>query len=199
MKNRLEHWTFFTAHCAWIIAAFATSPSCASRSAFLGERWYQGTGFGSDGSAFLRRSADGYEFQVSRNFDQGITVSIGEPNGPGYANNFEFVGTVGALMIGHYAGVRDWPGNAPGMRYSISTGAVTNFVGEFDVLEVEYGADGAVEKLAIDFLLSSPSIHIRQFDRGRLRINSALPIPEPSCSLLLIVGVIVSHCRRRRI
>ncbi|MDB5935910.1 MAG: hypothetical protein JWQ01_3254 [Massilia sp.] len=102
------------------------------------------------------------------------------------------------LAVGFYDNAQRLPFRSPtrpGLDVSGNGRGDNTLSGWFDVLEVSYGANGALDRFAVDF---------RQFDEsanqtgpslyGSLRFNSAIPVnpvPEPASSVMLLAGIAV--------
>lgn len=182
------------------------SASLESRAAtiFQAERFYaEQSSSGSNRYDATIEPEDGYDFHVYNNIPySGIAVQIlaNRPVPTLLPSLVDFSFETGApLEVGRVETIDDGPGNVPWVRYTLGN-AITNFEGYFDVLEIEYSPQGEVNKFAVDFFLSSPSIRERQFDIGRLRFNSSIPLPEPSAfaiSASLLLGILIA-CREKK-
>lgn len=114
------------------------------------------------------------------------------------------------LAVGFYDNAQRLPFRSPtrpGLEVSGNGRGDNTLSGWFDVLEVSYGANGALDRFAVDF---------RQFDEsanqtgpslyGSLRFNSNIainPVPEPANSAMLLAGIAmlgatVGRARTRR-
>ncbi len=183
-----------------LLATVFGQPSTSAASLFLAERWYEKPLFPNSGYEARLESTHGFRFSASQNalktmLSVFIRYTGDEPLSPGLPDRVEIEfypdGTLepGPAVYDH---VTDDLGPPPHLRYALSTAGVTNFVGQFKILELAYAADGTIASLAFDFLISSPSINVRQYDRGRLRINSSIPIPEPYSAPMLAAGTILA-------
>ncbi|NEV63155.1 DUF4082 domain-containing protein [Thiorhodococcus minor] len=117
--------------------------------------------------------ADG-TFNVSRNYDDGITVSF---NGDDWWTlNFAAPGEV-TITPGVYQDAARFPfqnGDQPGLSVSGSGRGCNTLTGQFQVLEVSYEADGSVAQLAADFEQHCEGDPAGLF--GSIRVNSDLPV-----------------------
>lgn len=102
------------------------------------------------------------------------------------------------LAVGFYDNAQRLPFRSPtrpGLEVSGNGRGNNTLSGWFEVLEVSYGADGALDRFAVDF---------RQYDEstsqtgpslyGSLRFNSTIainPVPEPANSAMLLAGIAV--------
>ena len=74
-------------------------------------------------------------------------------------------------------------------------------ISRFEVLEAEYATNGELLRFAADFEYVEGNSLGDPFATGRIRYNSAVPLPEPTETGLLAFGVfaIVASCRRRNV
>jgi hypothetical protein len=195
------NWSLRLSFSGLILLSASLGSSAAT--VFQAERFYaKQTSSGSNRYDAMIGPQDGYDFHVYNNIPySGIAVQIlsNRPVPSQLPSRVDFSFETGApLVVGRVQNIDDGPGNVPWMRYTLGN-AITNFEGYFDVLEIEYSPLGEVNKFAVDFFLSSPSIRERQFDVGRLRFNSSIPLPEPSTLTIgtaLLFGVMLVRKRK---
>ncbi|MBL8483972.1 MAG: PEP-CTERM sorting domain-containing protein [Rhodocyclaceae bacterium] len=155
---------------------------------------------------------NGFSFTPSRNFDNGVSFSINDFNtNPNFWEQrwwyLDFSAPFDApLAVGIYQGATRWPFQAatePGLDFSGNGRGNNTLTGSYNVLEVAYGASGAVESFAADFIQYDEGFQ-SWWNVGSIRFNSDVPItgvPEPSAPLLLSFGVaaVVAIARRRKL
>ena len=123
--------------------------------------------------------ADG-TFTPSRTFDGGTQVIFNGGAADFWTLNFSGPST--PLAPGNYEGATRWPFQSPtkpGLSVSGQGRGCNTLTGRFTVVEVVYGAQGAVNSFAIDFEQHCEGGIPALF--GQLRVNSSVPV-TPSCS-----------------
>lgn len=153
-----------------------------------------------NGETVLVTPVGGFEFTASRNYDNGVSFAVNDFNtNPDFWSTrwwyIDFVAPNDApLAVGTYLNATRFPFQAPsspGLAF-IGNGRGNNtLTGSFSVLEASYAQDGAVLSFAADFLQYDEGIQ-SWWNIGAIRYNSSVAIaavPEPSTSLLLLVGL----------
>lgn len=111
-------------------------------------------------------------------------LSLSLPTPPSWNFTLSFRPPDGELLVpGSYEGAMDAtrpspprPGiNVNGGPYAIGCASA----GRFDILQVEWGADGVLSRLSADFVQSCPAVAPGEL-RGRIRYRAASPFPVPS-------------------
>ncbi|MGF1526113.1 MAG: hypothetical protein ACFCBW_04885 [Candidatus Competibacterales bacterium] len=126
----------------------------------------------------------GGQFTARRNFDQGVTVGFDSADGRTWWTLDFAAPDEGLLTVGVYPTVARFPFQDPGQAgLSVSgSGRGCNTVqGQFEVLDVSYGVDGAVEAFAADFEQHCGGDDAALF--GSVRINSPLPVTTGATAL----------------
>lgn len=146
--------------------------------------------------------SDGFDFFVSRNFDQGVSFAIND-----FASNPDFWSTRWwyldftapfnqLLQPGHYANATRFPFqdvDDPGLDFSGNGRGNNRLSGFFDVLEVSYGAKSEVLAFAANFTQFDEN-RSDWWNRGSIRFNSSislLSVPEPHSLALFTIGAII--------
>lgn len=145
--------------------------------------------------------ANGWSFQVGRNFDNGITINLDGPPMPGTTVDYwrlNFAAPGDALLVpGHYADLQRYPfqeANRPGLEFA-GTGRLDNqAAGFFDVLEATYGPAGQVLSFAANFTHYGETI-ANNYAIAEIRYNAAVPEPAGAA---VIAGGLALLLRRRR-
>jgi len=157
--------------------------------------------------------AEGFEFYVFRNFDNGVGFYIND-----FATNPDFQQTQfwfvdfaapfdAELTPGFYAGATRWPfqqPDQPGLSFGGNGRGNNTLTGFFEVFEAVFDQDGTVLKFAADFTQYDEGIE-EWWNRGAIRFNSeipllASPVPEPASVLVLATGLMaLAWTRWRRI
>ncbi len=139
------------------------------------------------GETHLCTPEDGYSFNASLNFDQGVSVTLSGP--ATWYLHFAAPGDA-LLTVGTYLNATRWPfqdATSPGLSFYGGHG-VNTLTGQFTVLEVQYHPVGAaVWSFAADFVQYEDG-NLNTWERGSIRYNSLVPIPEPQLIALLGVG-----------
>lgn len=149
----------------------------------------------------------GFEFIVSRNFDNGISFSIrNDASGPAQSSwwYLDFAAPSGVpLSVGSYLGATRWPfqdAEKPGLSFSGNGRGNNRLTGMFNVLEVEYSPAGEVASFAADFLQYDEGIE-SWWNQGSIRYNSDIAIsvvPEPASHAVFAMGLIALFALQRR-
>jgi len=143
--------------------------------------------------------SDGFDFNVSRNYDQGISFAINDfAHNPDFWSTrwwyLDFAGPMNTpLQVGYYGNATRFPfqnSSDPGLSF-IGNGRGNNeLTGYFDVLEVGYGGSDNVLSFAADFVQYDEGFQ-DWWNRGSVRYNSSIPVtvvPEPVSSILFVTG-----------
>jgi len=142
--------------------------------------------------------ADGFGFFASRNYDQGVSFYIND-----FATNpdpqserwwsIDFAAPYNVpLQLGHYADATRFPFQDPpypGLNFSGNGRGNNTLLGYFDVYETLYGVHDEVLSFAADFVQYDEGFE-DAWNRGSIRYNSSIPIPEPSTLLLISFGLV---------
>ena len=135
----------------------------------------------------------GWAFDVSRNYDNGISFRITGPALPGTSVDLWFMDFSAPfdnqLTTGFYNDFQRWPfqsADRPGLAFG-STGRLDNMAsGFFEILEVSYSQSGDVLSFAADFTHYGET-HTDRYAIAELRYNSTI-VPEPVSSILFFTG-----------
>lgn len=146
--------------------------------------------------------ADGWTFVPSRNFDNGVGLSMAGPALPGTAVTdwgLQFAAPFNALITpGHYPNFQRFPfqdPDRPGLSFS-STGRLDNMAsGFFDVFEATYGPAGEVLAFAANFTHYGET-NPNNYAIVEVRYNAT--VPEPACLGAAAVGAVSLLLRPRR-
>lgn len=103
--------------------------------------------------------------------------------------------------VGYYPNARRdiWP-QSPGLDFSGQSRGDNDLSGWFRVLQCDLNASGNVASYAVDFM-QYDELATYAWNYGSLRYNSDIPItpiPEPTTSTLLLLGMLVIGSYRRR-
>lgn len=137
-------------------------------------------------------TGDEYSFTAVSNFLHGVSLTITRSNS--VIIMLEFAGPspeYPCLTNGDYFGARTYPHSgktgAPEMRFA-AYGTDDVLSGEFTVLEVSYGSGSNIDSFAADFVEYEHGLSNR-WDRGSIRFNSTIAVPEASTLKLLVSGI----------
>ncbi|MFO0018220.1 MAG: hypothetical protein ACK52U_16935 [Synechococcaceae cyanobacterium] len=130
---------------------------------------------------------EGFSLSVQGEPSAGLVFTIANPWTPDDSFrywNLHLAPPQGAsLAVGSYSNATRWPfqeETVPGLEFSGNYRANNWLTGSFDILELEYDADGTLS-FAADFLQYDEE-DINRWTKGALRYNSELPVsltPEP--------------------
>jgi hypothetical protein len=155
--------------------------------------------------------ADGFDFGVSRNFDNGVSFSINNFNDPTVPFQdqqwwyLDFAAPFDAeLAVGAYEGATRFPFqdiSEPGLSFSGNGRGCNTLTGRFDILEVSYAAGGDVQQFAANFEQHCEGGDPALF--GQIRYNSTVtvdPVPLPAAVWLFGSGIIglIGLARRKK-
>lgn len=140
---------------------------------------------------------DGFDFFVSRNFDNGISFSINNFNDPTVPFqdqqwwNLDFAAPFNAdLVAGPYEGATRFPfqdASEPGLSFSGNGRGCNTLTGRFDILEVSYAPAGDVQQFAANFEQHCEGGDPALF--GQIRYNSTVPVePVPIPAAIWLFG-----------
>lgn len=149
--------------------------------------------------------ADGFAFNVSRNFDNGVSFWINDfLTNPDFQQQrwwfVDFSAPFDAtLLVGFYDHATRWPFQEPenpGLDFGGNGRGNNALTGFFEVLEALYADDGSVLRFAADFTQFDEGI-AAWWNRGSIRFNSDIPlrtaqIPEPATGLVLLSALIAA-------
>ncbi|HSH95701.1 MAG TPA: putative Ig domain-containing protein, partial [Roseimicrobium sp.] len=158
-----------------------TAPSAAT--AF----YYNGVGYIAGGRSELETPAGGFTFSASKNYDNGVSISINSASG----STWWSIDTAAAgnvpLTLGAYVGATRFPfqdSGTPGLTWSGSGRGDNQSLGAFNVLDIQYGAGSTITSFAADFVqfdeLSTSSWNI-----GSIRYNSTVPVTYQSAPVIV--------------
>ncbi len=144
--------------------------------------------------------ADGWSFAPSRNFDNGVGLSMNGPALPGTSITswrLNFAAPFDAeIQPGFFPDFQRFPfqdPDRPGLEFS-STGRLDNRAsGFYEVFEAVYGPGGEVISFGADFTHFGEE-NPNNWARVEVRFNA---IPEPTSAALLLVGSLCALIRRR--
>jgi hypothetical protein len=172
--------------------------------------YYTGPGYVAANETVLVTPEDGFTFEVSRNYDNGVSFAINDFATTPFGQNrwwyLDFAAPDNVeLTVGLYTGATRFPfqqiyGSGPGLSFTGNGRGDNTLRGAFNILDVSYAPDGTVLTFAADFI---------QFDEGNeswwsagaIRYNYAPAVPEPSTWALLVAGIallVAVGARRRR-
>lgn len=193
------------------IAAHATAVMC-----FLGSESYTRAGMtetrftvvDSSSSSWVARGysdytvspENGWTFNTSRNFDQGVNLDLQGPALPGTVVTDWFMDFAAPFSVpitpGFYPNFQRWPFqdfDRPGLAFG-SSGRLDNMAsGHFEVFEATYAPNGDVLSFSADFTHFGETIPAN-YAIVEVRYNAT--VPEPSM-LTLALGVSTLMVRRR--
>jgi hypothetical protein len=153
------------------------------------------------GQTELITPADGYTFDASQNFDNGVSLSITNfPIKEWWYLDFAAPNNV-PLTPGTYLGAARFPFQNPGQPGLSFTGDGRGdniLTGYFNVLEVQYGSGNSIISFAADFVQYDEG-NMDWWNQGSIRFNSSLPIPEPRTLSLLCFAAMAALIRYKRI
>ncbi|KPK38103.1 MAG: hypothetical protein AMJ78_10510 [Omnitrophica WOR_2 bacterium SM23_29] len=141
--------------------------------------------------------SDGFDFFVSRNFDQGVSFRIDNlaTNPDPWSHKWwliDFAAPFDApLQVGHHGNATRFPfqdPSVPGLAFCGNGRGDNTLTGYFDVFEAVYDTNSEVTSFAADFVQYDEGIE-DWWNRGSVRYNSEIPIPEPSTILLFGFGL----------
>ncbi|MEZ5291435.1 MAG: fibronectin type III domain-containing protein [Vicinamibacterales bacterium] len=127
-------------------------------------------------------------FAAEENFDAGVSVDVDTTAGVNWHAEFSAPGDV-PLTPGDYPDAGRYPLNGPaepGLAIYGDGRGCNASTGRFTVLEVVYGAGGAVTRFAADFEQHCEGAQPGLF--GSVRVNSTLPVPVTVAPTALSVG-----------
>ena len=152
---------------------------------------FSGVGYISQNKSWIISEETGFTAQVS-NYQSIISFQFENNSQTGLSWSFIISAAQGkTLATGIYTGVERAGFNTgihPGLDVSGDGRGSTVVDGYFQVFELEYYPVGSVSKLAADFHQISKSSGIDTVT-GSIRHNSNIPVPEPSATLLCLIGL----------
>jgi hypothetical protein len=155
------------------------------------------------GRSLFATNGGGYTFTASRNIYNGVTVYVLPQFGNSFSMNFAAPGNV-PLASGDYLGVTRYPyqtATAGGLNFSAYGNGDNTLGGYFTVLDVSYGSGNSILSFAADFMQYDGG-DLAKWNQGIIRFNSAVAVPEPHTSGLLVCAIgtalLTVRCRRLR-
>lgn len=153
--------------------------------------------------------ADGFDFNVSRNFDNGVSFWINDfLTNPDFQQQrwwfVDFSAPFDSLLtVGFYDHATRWPfqdPENPGLAFGGNGRGNNTLTGYFEVLEAVYADDGSVLRFAANFTQFDEGIE-EWWNRGAVRFNSEIPlivaqVPEPATGLLLAAALLAAGTLR---
>jgi len=134
--------------------------------------------------------ADGFDFSVSRNFDNGVAFSIdnfNDPTVPFQDRRWWYLDLAAPfdaeLTVGAYEDATRFPfqeESAPGLDFSGNGRGNNTLTGRFDITEVSYGPGGDVLQFAANFEQHGEGDDPALF--GQIRYNSTVAVTLPAIS-----------------
>jgi len=200
MKNNLLSITI-------IMSAFVTAANATTALYYFSE---PGDWIG-QGETVWVTPADGFDFNVSRNFDNGISFDINNFNDSTVPIqdqqwwHLDFSAPFNAdLVVGPYEGATRFPFqdvSEPGLSFSGNGNGCNTLTGRFDILEVSYAPAGDVQQFSANFEQHCEGGDPALF--GQIRYNSLAPIdpvPLPAAIWLFGSGLIslIAFTRRKK-
>ena len=137
-------------------------------------------------------------FTTYRFFDQGVNtngVNI-RAGDEGRTLDLTLVGPNNSLpTVGFYDNATRFPfmGQGPGLTLISQAGGYNTVNGWFNVLQADYNADGSVRAFAVNFEQHGEGNSV-MWERGAVRYNSPIPIPEPAA---IALPILLALLRRR--
>ena len=160
------------------------------------------------GQTVLVSPANGFDFDASRNFDNGVSFRINDfaSNPDFWAQRWwslDFAAPLEAeLGLGPYAKATRFPFQEPhdaGLDFSGNGSGNNMLTGSFTVREARYAEDGSVIAFAADFLQHDEGWE-HAWVRGSIRYRSDVPldqVPAPAMPSLLASAAVLCALRRR--
>lgn len=162
------------------ITVSSTAPSAAT--AF----YYNGVGYISGGGSGLDTPANGYTFTASKNYDNGVSVSLQQ--GTAGEWDIETAAPANALLVlGPYLGATRFPfqsSNTPGLSWSGNGRGDNQSSGAFNVLDIQYGSGSTITSFAADFV-QFDELSTSGWNIGSIRYNSTVPISYPAAPVIV--------------
>jgi hypothetical protein len=135
--------------------------------------------------------------QTSTNVSASVTYNLGA-----YSDSVHF-GTAGDFgltivgpgltlpSVGFYTNATRWPfqGSGPGLDFTGPGRGNNTLTGYFNVLQADYDTNGQVASFAVDFMQYDEGFSA-WWNKGSVRYNSNIAIPEPSTTVLVLVGLL---------
>lgn len=187
----------YSARSAWLLGFFASISASVMTSTAAETRF---TVVDSSASSWVARGyhdytvspATGWTFNASRNFSNGVSISLSgpAPSGTTVTNWFmDFAAPFNAeITPGFYPDFQRWPfqnSDRPGLAFG-STGRLDNLAsGFFEVHEATYGAGGEVLSFSADFTHYGET-SMANYAIVEIRYNA---IPEPASLALALCGL----------
>jgi hypothetical protein len=162
------------------------------------------------GETVLVTPEDGFQFVVTRNFDNGVSFWINDFNSHSVSNRWWHVEFAAPndepLTVAQYQNATRFPfqsSDSAGLDFDGNGRGNNTLTGAFNVLEAVFAGDGTVLSFAADFVQYDEGVQ-SWWNVGSVRFNSSVDfpaLPEPSTPVLLAIGlvlcVLASAARRR--
>ena len=165
---------------AMLSIQFQTPPAAAT--AF----YYNGVGWVGGGNSEMETPLGGFVFTASKNYDNGVSISITGPN----STNWE-IDTASAnntpLTLGTYVAATRFPFQAsgtPGFSWYGDGRGDNQSTGTFNVLDIQYGSGSTIVSFAADFV-QYDELATNAWDIGSIRYNSTVPITYPGAPVVV--------------